>query len=31
VEVFGDYEGGPLEPGSPRLILVAHRLERDFI
>jgi len=31
VEVFGDYEGGPFEPYCPRLVLVAHRLERDFI
>ena len=31
VEVFGDYEGGPYEPFCPRLILIAHRLERDFI
>ena len=31
VEVFGDYEGGPFEPGCPRLILIAHRLDRDFI
>jgi ubiquinone/menaquinone biosynthesis C-methylase UbiE len=31
VDVLGDYEGGPFEPGCPRLILMAHRLERDFI
>ena len=31
VEVLGDYEGGPFEPGCPRLILIAHRLDRDFI
>jgi ubiquinone/menaquinone biosynthesis C-methylase UbiE len=31
VEVFGDYEGGPFEQDCPRLVLIAHRLERDFI
>jgi ubiquinone/menaquinone biosynthesis C-methylase UbiE len=31
VDAFGDYEGGPFEPGCPRLVLMAHRLERDFI
>ena len=31
VEVLGDYEGGPFEPNCPRLILIAHRLDRDFI
>ena len=31
VEVFGDYDGSPFGPCCPRLILIAHRLERDFI
>ena len=31
VEVLGDYEGGPYGADSPRLILIAHRLDRDFI
>jgi len=31
VDVLGDYEGAPYGDGSRRLILLAHRLERDFI
>ncbi|MFO8007128.1 MAG: class I SAM-dependent methyltransferase [Candidatus Brocadiia bacterium] len=31
VEALGDFEGNPYAPDSPRLILVARRLERDFV
>jgi SAM-dependent methyltransferase len=29
VDVLGDFDGGPFTDDSPRLILVAHRLDRD--